>query len=39
VQHTGYGPVFIITGLLHPLAFLVILAGLRRVAPIDSTAA
>ena len=34
VEHRGYGPAFAIAGVLHPLAFLVILATVRRVAPL-----
>jgi ACS family hexuronate transporter-like MFS transporter len=34
VEHHGYGPAFIIAGLLHPLAFAVILATVRRIGPI-----
>ena len=37
VEHGGYGPAFVIAGLLHPIAFLLILAGLRRIAPISSS--
>jgi ACS family hexuronate transporter-like MFS transporter len=35
VDHHGYGPAFIIAGVLHPLAFVVILAMVRRVAPLQ----
>jgi ACS family hexuronate transporter-like MFS transporter len=34
VDHHGYGPPFLIAGLLHPMAFLVILAMVRRIEPI-----
>jgi ACS family hexuronate transporter-like MFS transporter len=34
VDHHGYGPAFLIAGLLHPTAFLVILATVRRIEPI-----
>jgi ACS family hexuronate transporter-like MFS transporter len=34
-QH-GYGPAFLIAGVLHPLAFLVILATVRKVEPVQS---
>jgi len=34
VEHHGYGPVFVIAGLLHPLAFLVVLATVRRIEPL-----
>jgi MFS transporter, ACS family, hexuronate transporter len=30
----GYGPAFVAAGLMHPLAFAVILASVKRVAPI-----
>jgi ACS family hexuronate transporter-like MFS transporter len=35
VEHHGYGPVFVVTGLLHPVAFVVILLTVRNVAPLD----
>ncbi|MGV3662246.1 MAG: MFS transporter [Prosthecobacter sp.] len=34
VERHGYGPAFIIAGVLHPLAFLVILLSVRRVMPV-----
>lgn len=34
VEHHGYGPVFIIAGILHPLAFLLILAIVKRIEPV-----
>lgn len=34
VQHHGYAPAFVITGLLHPIAFLVILRSVRRIEPL-----
>jgi len=34
VEHHGYSPAFLIAGLLHPLAFLVILASVKRIAPL-----
>jgi ACS family hexuronate transporter-like MFS transporter len=34
VGHHGYGPAFAIAGVLHPLAFFVILVTVRRVEPI-----
>jgi ACS family hexuronate transporter-like MFS transporter len=34
VDHQGYGPAFLIAGLLHPLAFLVILNTVRQVEPV-----
>ena len=36
VDRHGYGPAFLIAGVLHPLAYLIILATVRRVAPLDS---
>jgi ACS family hexuronate transporter-like MFS transporter len=35
VEHHGYSPVFFVTGLLHPAAFVVILLTVRNVAPLD----
>jgi MFS transporter, ACS family, hexuronate transporter len=34
VESTGYGPVFFIAGVLHPLAFLVILLVVRDIRPV-----
>jgi len=34
VEYHGYAPAFLIAGLLHPLAFLVILASVKRIAPL-----
>lgn len=34
VQHHGYSPAFFITGVLHPLAFAVILLTVRRIQPL-----
>jgi len=34
VAHHGFGPAFIIAGVLHPLAFLVILVTVRSIAPL-----
>lgn len=34
VEHQGYGPAFLIAGVLHPLAFLVILVTVTRVEPL-----
>lgn len=34
VEHQGYGPAFLIAGVLHPLAFLIILATVTRIEPI-----
>jgi MFS transporter, ACS family, hexuronate transporter len=39
VAHHGYGPVFLLAGLLHPLAFLVILVTARNIAPLDASRA
>jgi ACS family hexuronate transporter-like MFS transporter len=36
VDQHGYGPAFLIAGLLHPLAFLVILATVKRIGPLQS---
>jgi MFS transporter, ACS family, hexuronate transporter len=33
-QH-GYGPAFIVAGVMHPLAFVLILIGVRRIAPVS----
>jgi ACS family hexuronate transporter-like MFS transporter len=38
VDHHGYGPAFFIAGVLHPLAFLIILATVRRIGPLQSNA-
>jgi len=35
---TGYGPVFLIAGTLHVLAFLLILATIREVRPMEIAA-
>jgi ACS family hexuronate transporter-like MFS transporter len=35
VEREGYGPAFAITGLLHPLAFLVVLLTVRQVRPLS----
>ena len=34
VERQGYGPAFLIAGVLHPLAFLVVLATVKRIEPI-----
>jgi len=34
---TGYGPIFMIAGTLHVLAFLLIVATIRRVQPMEAT--
>ena len=39
VEHHGYGPVFMIAGVLHPLAFLLILGVVKRIEPVRSSAA
>jgi ACS family hexuronate transporter-like MFS transporter len=36
VDRHGYGYAFLIAGVLHPLAFLIILVTVSRVAPLDS---
>jgi hypothetical protein len=36
VQHSGYGPAFVIAGVLHPLAFGVILMMVRRIRPLHA---
>src|SRR4030095_10499003 len=39
VDDHGYGPAFLIAGVLHPLAFFVILTTVRRIGPVHSNAA
>jgi ACS family hexuronate transporter-like MFS transporter len=34
VEHHGYGPVFLIGGVLHPLSFLIILFFVRQIRPV-----
>ncbi len=34
VEHHGYGPAFIMAGVLHPLAFILILAAIKRIEPV-----
>ncbi|MEO6003905.1 MAG: MFS transporter [Opitutus sp.] len=34
VEHDGYGTAFIMAGLFHPLAFLVVAASIRKVKPL-----
>jgi len=34
VEHHGYAPAFLIAGLMHPLAFLIILMSVRRIEPL-----
>jgi len=36
VTRHGYGPAFFVAGILHPLAFLVILATVRRIHPLQT---
>lgn len=36
VEHHGYGPAFLIAGVLHPLAFLLILATVRRIGSLHT---
>jgi MFS transporter, ACS family, aldohexuronate transporter len=38
VDHHRHGPAFFIAGVLHPLAFLVILVMVRRIAPLPTPA-
>jgi ACS family hexuronate transporter-like MFS transporter len=35
VEHSGYGPAFVVAGLCHPLGFLLVLATVRRVEQVD----
>ena len=37
VDRHGYGPAFVIAGVLHPLAFLLIFFAVKRIGPIDVT--
>ncbi len=37
VTHQGYAPVFLMAGLLHPIALLLILAVVRRIEPVRAT--
>jgi len=39
VESQGYGPMFLIAGILHPLAFLLILAVVRQIAPVEARTA
>jgi MFS transporter, ACS family, hexuronate transporter len=34
VTHYGYAPAFVVAGVLHPLAFVVILLGVRKIEPV-----
>ena len=34
IGHAGYGPAFLIAGVLHPLAFVIILLAMRRITPV-----
>jgi MFS transporter, ACS family, hexuronate transporter len=36
IDRHGYGPAFVIAGVLHPLAFLIILGTVRQVRPIHA---
>jgi MFS transporter, ACS family, hexuronate transporter len=38
VTEHGYTPVFLIAGLMHPAALLLILAVVRRIEPVRATA-
>ena len=38
VEHEGYTPAFLIAGVLHPMAFFVILATVKRIGPIHADA-
>jgi ACS family hexuronate transporter-like MFS transporter len=35
VEHRGYGPAFIMAGVFHPLAFILILAVIKRIEPVS----
>ena len=34
VERTGYGPVFFLAGVLHPLAFIIIISVVRQIRPV-----
>ncbi|MEW6302494.1 MAG: MFS transporter [Verrucomicrobiota bacterium] len=34
IEHQGYGPAFVIAGLMHPLAFIIILRTVTRIEPV-----
>ncbi len=34
VEHHGYGPAFVVAGVLHPLSFLIVLNSVRRIQPV-----
>jgi ACS family hexuronate transporter-like MFS transporter len=34
IEHSGYGPAFLVAGVMHPLAFILILVTVKRIAPI-----
>lgn len=34
VEHHGYAPAFMIAGMLHPVAFFLVLLSVRRIAPL-----
>ena len=38
IEHHGFAPAFFIAGLLHPIALLVILASVKRILPLGSSA-
>ena len=38
VERHGYAPAFLIAGLLHPIAFLIILGSVRRIGRLDAAA-
>ena len=38
IEHFGYGPAFLAAGVLHPLAFVTILATVRRIRPLFAEA-
>jgi ACS family hexuronate transporter-like MFS transporter len=35
VEQHGYGPTFVLAGILHPLAFMVILLAVKRIEPLS----
>lgn len=34
IEHHGYGPAFLVAGVMHPLALILILVTVKRVAPV-----
>ena len=36
IEHHGYPPVFLIVGVLHPLAFAVILITAKNIGPLNA---